>query len=108
MSKFAYFTFTCGTYTTGRGHARFTYEDNRTSSVEGYIYRHLSDGGEKNCKIIIERLNSVEDGGEGWIQGRNHVSYQIKERWYSHIPAILGAAATFGPIVMNMISKKSD
>jgi hypothetical protein len=108
MSKFAYFHFTCGNFTKGHGHARFTYDDNKNASLEGYIWDHLSAGGEKNCKIIIERLNSVKDGGEDWIQGRNCVSYQVDERWYSYIPAILGAATTIGPTIVNMISKKSD
>ena len=102
MSKFAYFNFTCGNFTQGRGHLRHSkhiFEE----SPEMYIKNNLEKGGEKNCRVIMERYNDVE--GEMPKSG-SHMNYQIDQRWYSHLPMVIGSVAPFlGSAILKELNK---
>ena len=90
MSKFAYFNFTCGNFTSGRGHIRFRQNEGyMSSSVESLIDDHLNKNGEKNCNVIIERFNDTEMTKDS-PEHKRVVNYQIDSRWHSQLPALLG------------------
>lgn len=102
MSQFAYFNFTCGNFTRGRGHVRFRHD--QTQGVEEVIMQNLEENGEQNCNVVIKRMNNVESD---WLDKTQKVNYQIDARWYSNIPAVAGLVAPLvGPAILKSLNSE--
>ena len=77
----SYFHFTCGNFTTGRGH----YINNSKTPTRD-ILEKLEEKGERNCNVIIERYSyPTNDKNINIIKEPSDFSYEITSRWYTDL-----------------------
>lgn len=93
----SYFHFTCGHFTTGKGHYI-----NSSKMVSADILEKLEENGEKNCNVIIKRhtypftcLDDIMDADN------DDFSYVITSRWYTSltkVKTIMSLAASISAV----------
>lgn len=96
MASFYHFDFTCGNFTTGNGHFF-----SRNARPTQDILKHLEDAGEKNCTVILNRLDRkapVRPVME--IDSSKDFQYRVTNRWYNTVGT---AVARVAPVVIPMI-----
>lgn len=105
-STFAFFNFTCGNYTTGTGYAMLTSK----VGMENKVLQTLEEGGERNCKVIFERMNNVDGSDSEYDPHRfrgvdvkgiiySGVNYKVEQRWYTHL-------GKFSPLILPYIGQR--
>jgi hypothetical protein len=95
--SFHAFDFTCGNFTTGRGH----FIGSSDTEPRQAITRRLEADGEKNCVVVLGSMVQ-------YLPPKMYtpdITYQVNERWHT---AVIKLAATAIPVIISAVISKTN